>query len=85
MSISSNGHKKCIDCDDESSFWKKGSTAFEDMFSIAAGESRLVLNYIEQIRLFTNSKNREKAAITESILYRLLDYQYLFGKTHSCN
>ncbi|MFT6268173.1 MAG: REP element-mobilizing transposase RayT [Alphaproteobacteria bacterium] len=70
--------------DDETN-WKKNTLAFENTFSICAGESQLVALFNKQARLFSGLQKRETQAFFDTILFRLLDSRYLFEKTHPYN
>lgn len=65
--------------------WQKSISTFEESFSIAAGEEKLVSLYNKQARLFSNIKNYEQTALANTILSRLLDSRCLFEKMHLCN
>lgn len=62
--------------------WRRGTLEFETIFSISAGEEKLVSLFEKQARLFSGLCERETHALSELILDRLLDSQYPFDKTH---
>lgn len=65
--------------------WQKSTPAFESSFSNAAGEKELVSLFNKQARLFNNIKRCEQSALADTILSRLLDSRYQFGKKRLCN
>jgi len=66
-------------------YWQKNAISFEDSFSISAGENELVSLFNKQARLFSNIRQCEITALGDTILSRLRDSRYLFGKKRLCN
>ncbi len=72
-SDSTTGNDKFVNNEDN---WLEHAASFENRFSICAGESELVQFFTNQARLYFDIHRKEKRALADTILARLLDDQY---------
>jgi hypothetical protein len=79
---SNNCNEKDKETIDDEGRWRSAALEFETVFSISAGEKKLVSLFERQARLFSGLCYKETHALSELILDRLLDSQYPFDKTH---